>query len=90
MLLDALLDVGAYLDAVKSAVAAVVPCEVLLRTSTVRRAGLRALKVDVAEHFRRSPAPLMAADPGDAGRGGASHPDPRARDRSVPPWGPRQ
>jgi len=47
MLLAALLDAGASLDAVTSAVWAVVPAEVALRTSTVRRAGLRALKVDV-------------------------------------------
>jgi uncharacterized protein (DUF111 family) len=47
MLLGALLDAGASLDAVRSAVAAVVPGEVVVRTSAVTRAGLRALKVDV-------------------------------------------
>jgi pyridinium-3,5-bisthiocarboxylic acid mononucleotide nickel chelatase len=47
MLLGALLDAGAALDAVRSAVVAVVPGEVVVRTSTVARAGLRALKVDV-------------------------------------------
>ena len=47
MLLGALLDAGASLDAVRSAVTAVVPGEVAVRTSTVTRAGLRALKVDV-------------------------------------------
>jgi pyridinium-3,5-bisthiocarboxylic acid mononucleotide nickel chelatase len=47
MLLGALLDAGASLDAVRSTVGAVVPGEVVVRTSTVTRAGLRALKVDV-------------------------------------------
>jgi len=47
MLLGALLDAGASLDVVRSAVGAVVPGEVAVRTSTVTRAGLRALKVDV-------------------------------------------
>ncbi len=47
MLLGALLDAGASLDAVRSAVGAVVPGEVAVRTRTVTRAGLRALKVDV-------------------------------------------
>lgn len=58
MLLGALLDAGASLDAVRSAVVAVVPGEVVVRTSTVTRAGLRALKVDVesrgAGHPHRS------------------------------------
>ena len=47
MLLGALLDAGASLDAVSSAVVAVVPGEVVVRASAVTRAGLRALKVDV-------------------------------------------
>src|SRR5689334_7925351 len=47
MLLGALLDAGASLGAVRSAVGAVVPGEVAVRTSTVTRAGLRALKADV-------------------------------------------
>ena len=47
MLLGALLDAGASLDAIRSAIVAVVPGEVAVRTSTVTRAGLRALKVDV-------------------------------------------
>jgi uncharacterized protein (TIGR00299 family) protein len=48
MLLAALLDAGAALDVVRSAVSAVVPGEVEVRTRVVSRAGLRALKVDVA------------------------------------------
>jgi uncharacterized protein (TIGR00299 family) protein len=47
MLLGALIDAGADLDAVNSAVSAVVPGEVVVRTGTVTRAGLRALKADV-------------------------------------------
>ena len=58
MLLGALIDAGAPLDAVEPAVSAVVPGEVALRTSTVHRAGLRALKLDVEsrahEHHHRS------------------------------------
>lgn len=50
MLLGALIDAGAPLDRVESAVTAVVPGEVALRTSTVQRAGLRALKLDVESH----------------------------------------
>jgi pyridinium-3,5-bisthiocarboxylic acid mononucleotide nickel chelatase len=64
MLLAALLDAGASLDTVTSAVWAVVPAEVALRTSTVRRAGLRALKVDVEsiaeEHPHRSWSDIRA------------------------------
>ena len=64
MLLAALIDAGARVDAVTSALAAVVPGEVVLRTSTVRRAGLRALKVDVEsaadDHPRRSWARIRA------------------------------
>jgi pyridinium-3,5-bisthiocarboxylic acid mononucleotide nickel chelatase len=64
MLLGALLDAGASLDAVRSAVGAVVPGEVVVRTSTVARAGLRALKVDVESmsegHPHRSWARIRA------------------------------
>jgi pyridinium-3,5-bisthiocarboxylic acid mononucleotide nickel chelatase len=64
MLLGALLDAGASLDAVRSAVAAVVPGEVVVRTSAVTRAGLRALKVDVEStgdgHPHRSWARIRA------------------------------
>ncbi len=55
MLLGALLDAGASLDAVRSAIAAVVPGEVDVRTGTVTRAGLRALKVDVESLGERHP-----------------------------------
>lgn len=58
MLLGALIDAGAPLDRVESAVSALAPGEVALRTSTVHRAGLRALKVEVEsradEHPHRS------------------------------------
>jgi uncharacterized protein (TIGR00299 family) protein len=64
MLLGALIDAGATLDAIASALSAVVPGEVALRTSTVRRAGLRALKVDVEStadvHPQRSWARIRA------------------------------
>ncbi len=64
MLLGALLDAGAPLDAVRSAVSAAVPGEVVVRTRTVDRAGLRALKVDVEstadEHPHRSWAQVRA------------------------------
>jgi pyridinium-3,5-bisthiocarboxylic acid mononucleotide nickel chelatase len=64
MLLGALLDAGGALDAVRSAVTAVVPGEVEVRTSTVSRAGMRALKVDVEstadDHPHRSWARIRA------------------------------
>src|SRR4051794_27796768 len=64
MLLGAVLDAGADLDAVRSALSAVVPGEVAVRTSAVSRAGLRALKADVestaAEHPHRSWAGIRA------------------------------
>ncbi|WP_205709488.1 nickel pincer cofactor biosynthesis protein LarC [Kineococcus siccus] len=47
MLLGALIDAGADLGRVRAAVDAVVSGAVALRTSTVTRAGLRALKLDV-------------------------------------------
>ena len=55
MLLGALIDAGAPLEAVESAVSAVVPGEVALRTSTVHRAGLRALKLDVESRAEDHP-----------------------------------
>ncbi|HEY9263959.1 MAG TPA: LarC family nickel insertion protein, partial [Mycobacterium sp.] len=64
MLLGALIDAGAALDIVESAVSAVVPGEVALRTSTVHRAGLRALKIHVQsrteDHPHRSWARIRA------------------------------
>lgn len=55
MLLGALIDAGAPLDGIESAVCAVVPDEVALRTSTVQRAGLRALKLDVESRAEDHP-----------------------------------
>ena len=55
MLLGALLDAGASLDSVTAAVSAVVPGEVAVRTSTVARAGLRALKADVSSRLDDHP-----------------------------------
>jgi uncharacterized protein (TIGR00299 family) protein len=55
MLLGALIDAGAPLEGVESAVSAVVPGEVALRTSTVHRAGLRALKLDVESRAEDHP-----------------------------------
>jgi uncharacterized protein (TIGR00299 family) protein len=49
MLLAALLDAGASLDAVVDAVEAVLPGTVRLEVHEVRRAGLRALKLDVVK-----------------------------------------
>jgi pyridinium-3,5-bisthiocarboxylic acid mononucleotide nickel chelatase len=64
MLLGALIDAGAPLEGVQSAVSALVPGEVALRTSTVHRAGLRALKLDVEsraeDHPHRSWARIRA------------------------------
>src|SRR5690349_18293591 len=58
MLLGAVLDAGADLDVVRSALLSLVPGEVAVRTSAVTRAGLRALKADVEstafEHPHRS------------------------------------
>jgi hypothetical protein len=53
MLLGALLDAGADLAAVRAAVAAVVPGEVTVSAHTVQRAGLRALRAEVAELRRQ-------------------------------------
>jgi len=47
MLLAALLDAGADVDAVTTAIEGVIPATVRLEVRTVRRAGLRALKLDV-------------------------------------------
>jgi uncharacterized protein (TIGR00299 family) protein len=47
MLLGALLDAGARLDAVQAAVAVVLPGAVRITATPVTRAGLRALKVDI-------------------------------------------
>ncbi len=55
MLLGALLDAGAALGAVTAAVSAVVPDEVAVTTSTVTRAGLRALKADVRSRAHGHP-----------------------------------
>lgn len=55
MLMGALIDAGAPLDRVESAVSAVVPGEIALRTSTVHRAGLRALKIDVESRAEDHP-----------------------------------
>jgi len=55
MLLAALLDAGASLDAVVGAVEAVLPATVRLEVRQVRRAGLRALKLDVAKLAEDSP-----------------------------------
>jgi pyridinium-3,5-bisthiocarboxylic acid mononucleotide nickel chelatase len=64
MLLGALLDAGASLDAVRAAVAAVVPDEVAVGTSGVTRAGLRAIRADVqsrtSDHPHRSWADTRA------------------------------
>jgi uncharacterized protein (TIGR00299 family) protein len=76
MLLGALLDAGADLDRVRAAVDAVVPGAVALRTSTVARAGLRALKLDVDvlesdpphRHWSGIRDRLLAADLDDAVR----------------------
>lgn len=59
MLLAALLDAGADLDAVRGAVDAVVPGEVTIRTARVVRAGLAALHA-VVEHTGPSPARTWA------------------------------
>lgn len=64
MLLAALLDAGAPAAAVETAVDAVIPGEVELRTGPVRRAGLRALRLEViataADHPHRSWATIRS------------------------------
>jgi pyridinium-3,5-bisthiocarboxylic acid mononucleotide nickel chelatase len=55
MLLAAFLDAGASLDAVRASVDAVLPDTVRLESHTVRRAGLRALKLDVVKVAEDSP-----------------------------------
>ena len=55
MLLGALLDAGADLDAVRAAVAAVVPGEITVSTSEVQRGGLRALRAEVAAAVEAHP-----------------------------------
>jgi uncharacterized protein (TIGR00299 family) protein len=55
MLLGALVDAGAPLEAVRSAVAAVVGDEVVVRSGTVHRAGLRAVKIDVESRAEQHP-----------------------------------
>ena len=47
MLLGALIDAGASLDACQAAIDAVMPATVRLDVAEVRRAGMRATKVDV-------------------------------------------
>lgn len=55
MLLGALLDAGAALDAVRAAVAAVVPGEVTVGARSVRRAGLRAVRAEVVSTAEAHP-----------------------------------
>jgi pyridinium-3,5-bisthiocarboxylic acid mononucleotide nickel chelatase len=55
MLMGALIDAGAPLDRIEAAVSAVVPGEVALHASTVHRAGLRALKIDVESRAEDHP-----------------------------------
>jgi pyridinium-3,5-bisthiocarboxylic acid mononucleotide nickel chelatase len=55
MLLGALLDAGAALAAVQDAVAAVVPGEVAVHARVVQRAGLRAMRAEVASTAREHP-----------------------------------
>ena len=55
MLMGALIDAGAPLDRIEAAVSAVVPGEVGLHASTVHRAGLRALKIDVESRAEDHP-----------------------------------
>jgi len=55
MLLGALVDAGARLTAIQSAVDAMIPGEALLSTSTVTRAGMRATKFDVGILEKDSP-----------------------------------
>ena len=85
MLLGALLDAGASLDAVRSAVGAVVPGEVVVRTSTVTRAGPARAQGRRGEPRRGSPASLVGPDPDAAGVGGPAHDDPGAGARGLRP-----
>lgn len=70
MLLGALVDAGASLDAVRAAVDAVVADAVSIEASTTRRAGMRATKVDVVSlvespphrHWREIRALIAEAD----------------------------
>ncbi|MBT0772986.1 nickel pincer cofactor biosynthesis protein LarC [Kineosporia sp. J2-2] len=55
MLLGALLDAGAHLDAVRSAIETVIPESIHISTSTVHRAGLRALKAHVRPLTQQPP-----------------------------------
>src|SRR5690242_4492188 len=55
MLLAALLDAGASLEAVRAAVAAVVPGEITVATREVQRTGLRAVRAEVTSAVEAHP-----------------------------------